>query len=176
MLTRTCEYALRAVVYLEVHRDRQPCVREIATATHTPVGYLAKILQVLARRGIVHSRRGQRGGFALSHPGNAIRVLDVLRATDSPVQRVAKCPLGIPGHTELCPLHRLIDAAIRSLEKAFEKVSIANIVSGLDPSDPMWGVVTTEPRGRAARRSAPQKRPPARGAAPPAKSRTSRRK
>lgn len=119
MLTATGEYALRAAVYLAQHVGDPQTSALVAEGTKVPQGYLSKILQQLVRAELITSQRGIHGGFVLARPAAEISVLDVLRAVDSAPERIHKCPLGIPGHLRLCPVHRLVDEAMATVEKAF---------------------------------------------------------
>jgi len=123
MLSQTVEYALRAVVWLAAHEDGQT-THAIADGTKVPVSYLSKVLQGLQRADLVLSRRGAGGGFVLARSPRTIRVLDVVQAVD-PLVRIRTCPLGNPAHgTRLCPLHRRLDDAIASVERAFGSTTI----------------------------------------------------
>src|SRR6185369_4554602 len=95
MFSSTAEYALRAVVYLVTNREGLRGSQEIAAATKVPGGYISKILKDLVGAGIVESRRGPNGGFALARPPDRITVLEVIRAADR-FDRILTCPLGIP--------------------------------------------------------------------------------
>lgn len=129
MISQTSEYALRASVYLAGRPSDQPAsAQEIAGATQVPVGYLQKVLRMMARRGILTAHRGTGGGFALAKASSAISVLDVLRAADDPVQRIEKCPLGIEGHTSLCPLHGMLDEQMARTEQIFATTSLADLL------------------------------------------------
>jgi Rrf2 family protein len=91
--------------------------------------YLAKILQSLARAALVSARRGPGGGFVLSRPAAAISVLAVINAVDS-VQRIRTCPLKLQAHAaSLCPLHRKLDDALRSVEETFAATSLAELLA-----------------------------------------------
>lgn len=129
MISQTSEYALRAVVFLASRRDRSFTAREIAEGTKVPAGYLAKILQSLAKAGLVQSQRGLGGGFVLARAPADISVLGVLRATDSALQRITACPLGLRTHTKLCALHQKLDAAAALLEEYFSGTTIEDLVS-----------------------------------------------
>ena len=62
MLSQTAEYALRVVVFLASREDNPATIAQIAAATQVPQGYLAKVLQSLARAGLTKSQRGLHGG------------------------------------------------------------------------------------------------------------------
>ncbi len=141
MISQTSEYALRAVVYLATRPERSFTAREIAEGTRVPAGYLAKILQSLARAGVVQSQRGLGGGFVLSQAAEEVTVLAVLRATDTALARIEKCPLGLTTHTKLCALHRRLDAAAALLEEFFGGTTIYDLVSEPRKIRPLCEVV-----------------------------------
>jgi len=129
MIPLTAEYALRAIVWLASHSEQTQTSEQIATATQVPPRYLYKVLQSLAQAGLIHSQPGPRGGYSLAIPADQICLLDVIN-TVAPIGRITSCPLNIESHsTELCPLHHELDKAYQLIEKAFEKVTIAQIVN-----------------------------------------------
>lgn len=129
MLTQTSEYALRAAVFLAARSETTPAsAQEISEATRVPVGYLQKILRMMARKGILTAQRGSGGGFAMAKVPSAVSVLDVLRATDTQPARIERCPLGIKGHTRLCSLHRMLDTEIARAEHTFGSTSLADLL------------------------------------------------
>jgi Rrf2 family protein len=128
VISQTAEYALRAVVYLAKNAGRSLPVQAIAVETQVPPDYLAKVLQALARRGLVQSRRGLGGGFALARPASRVTVLDVVESVD-PVARIRECPLGLPEHArKLCPLHKRLDEAAAMIERSFAASTIDEMV------------------------------------------------
>ncbi len=129
MISKTTEYALRAVVAL-AGADGHPMLSpHIAETTQVPQAYLSKVLQTLVRAGLVSSQRGQGGGFVLAKPPSDITVLDVVDVVD-PIPRIESCPLSIASHsTNLCPLHRRLDEAIASIRASFGSTSLADLVT-----------------------------------------------
>ena len=131
MISQTSEYALRASLFLAMRPPEQPAsAHEIAEATRVPVGYLQKVLRMMSRHGILTAHRGTGGGFALAKVPSAISVLDILHASDSQIQRIERCPLGIKGHTRLCSLHRMLDAEMARTERTFAATSLADLLDG----------------------------------------------
>jgi Rrf2 family transcriptional regulator, nitric oxide-sensitive transcriptional repressor len=127
LISQTAEYALRAVVFL-AHQQESKTTQQIADITRVPAGYLSKVLQSLARGGLVQSQRGLHGGFTLAKVPQKITVLEVVNAVD-PVQRIHSCPLGIKSHgANLCPMHRRLDDAAALVESAFRKSTIAELI------------------------------------------------
>ncbi len=128
MITQTAEYALRAVVALASSPDVRLSTGRIAGETRVPAGYLSKVLQELARAGLVESVPGRAGGFRLSRSPGEISLLDVVSAVD-PIRRIESCPLELKSHrTELCPLHRRLDRAAQEVERAFAATTIEEIL------------------------------------------------
>src|SRR6185437_1045175 len=128
MFSQTVEYALRAVVYLAAQQGAPRTTQQIAQATQVPTGYLSKVMQSLGRKRLVQSQRGLHGGFTLAQPPEELTVLDIIQAVD-PIKRIEKCPLGLKGHINLCPLHRRLDHAIKLVEEALQKSSIAELLA-----------------------------------------------
>lgn len=128
MFSSTAEYTLRAVVYLATNRPGLRNSESIAEKTKVPAAYISKILKDLVEAGIVTSRRGPNGGFALARDPQAITVLEVVNAAD-PIQRIRTCPLGIPTHgSNLCLLHKKLDSAIGLVEEALASSTIADMI------------------------------------------------
>ena len=128
MISRTVEYALRAIVWLASRPESPHTTREVAEATLVPANYLAKVLQTLVEGGIISSQRGLGGGFVLTRDPASLSVLDVVNAVE-PLQRIRACPLKISSHAvRLCALHQSLDDALATVERAFASASIADLV------------------------------------------------
>ncbi len=138
MFSQTVEYALRAVVCLAAQPDKPMKTHAISDLTHVPVDYLFKVLQSLARAGIVSASRGKHGGFVLETPADKLTCLAVVNAID-PMPRIRECPLDLPEHEHhLCALHRRIDAAMASVESAMASTTIAEIVADTGNQPPLF--------------------------------------
>ncbi len=135
MISRTVEYALRAVVWLATRPQSPHTTRAIAEVMQVPPPYLSKVLQTLAEAGVVTSQRGLGGGFELARRSDQISVLDVVNAVD-PFQRIRACPLHLAAHeTRLCALHQRLDDAMATVEAAFAGTTIAELADSGDFSD-----------------------------------------
>ena len=119
-LSKKTDYALIALKDLASSAGTSCSAREIAARYDIPVELMAKVLQRLARRGLLESHQGTRGGYRLSRPANRISVADVIQAIDGPVL-VTACS----DEDESCdqyskcnvrdPLWRLKDRIVQSL-------------------------------------------------------------
>lgn len=137
MLSQTVEYALRAAVYLASQVPEPRTTDEIAGATKVPRAYLSKILQGLARSGVVRSRRGIGGGVTLVKRPEDLTILEVVDAVE-PIGRITTCPLGLESHgVRLCPLHRRLDNALAAVEDAFRGTTLAEVLAEPSESVPL---------------------------------------
>lgn len=80
-ITRETDYAVRCVLYLAGASDSVSVVDDIAREMDIPKSFLAKILQKLAKAGIVKSIRGVKGGFRLSQKPERINLLRIIETT-----------------------------------------------------------------------------------------------
>jgi Rrf2 family nitric oxide-sensitive transcriptional repressor len=127
VLSQTAEYALRAMVALASSNGEARTAQDLALTTRVPLDYLSKVLNSLARAGLISGRRGRGGGFQSVRPPDQTSILEVVSAVD-PLRRIRTCPFGLAVHGEnLCPLHRKLDDAVRSVEEAFATTTIQSL-------------------------------------------------
>jgi len=136
MLPKTAEYALRAIVSLARDPERMERADRLAEQTKVPRRYLHKVLQDLARGGLVQSQPGPGGGYMLARAPDAITILDVVNAV-APLERIRACPLGLRSHTRLCPLHKELDQVYAATEQALARVTIAALVRSTHRIQPL---------------------------------------
>ncbi len=135
LLSDATEYGLRAIVWLSNQPEGPHKLHAIAEATGSAPGYLIKVLQALAKSGIVSAHRGTTGGYALSRDPKSLSVLEVISAID-PIERILSCPLGLPAHAlALCPLHQRIDDSLATIERDFARTTIAELADDSAPAD-----------------------------------------
>jgi Rrf2 family protein len=85
-IPRRVDYGLRAVIYLSSQVPDKCCsIGEIAKEQGVPRKFLEKIIQDLARGGLVKSRRGATGGYQLARSAEAISFCDVIEALEGPI-------------------------------------------------------------------------------------------
>lgn len=126
MLSKTAEYALRAVVWLAREPGQAASAVQLAEVTKTPRRYVHKVLQDLVAAGLLRSQPGPGGGYSLAADPEALTILEVVNAV-APLERIRACPLGLTSHTALCPLHKELDKAYAATEQAFARVTIAKL-------------------------------------------------
>ncbi|QDT13314.1 RrF2 family transcriptional regulator [Planctomycetes bacterium K23_9] len=136
MLSKTAEYALRAIACMGSQVGTPASADYLAKQTKVPRRYLTRVLQDLAAAGLVRSRPGPGGGYELDQPTETLTILDVVNSV-APVERIRSCPLGLKTHTKLCPLHAELDKAYAATETAFRGVTIKQLVESASPIVPL---------------------------------------
>ncbi len=127
MLSKTAEYALRAVACLGSRPGEPASADRLAEQTKVPRRYLNRVLQDLVSEGLVQSRPGPGGGYLLKRDVDQISILDVVNSV-APIERIRQCPLGLKSHQELCPLHAELDKAYAATEAAFRSVTMGDLL------------------------------------------------
>lgn len=95
MLSRTSEYALRAMVCLARHVEDWPMSgRRIADETGIPPKYLSNILSSLVRAGVLTSAPGIGGGFAMASSPSEVALDDILKPFEAILGPSRPCPFG----------------------------------------------------------------------------------
>ena len=141
MLSKTADYALRTVACLSGDDSHAERADALAEQTKVPRRYLNKVLKGLGESGLIASPPGPGGGFSLSRSPDEITILDVENAV-GPLERIRHCPLGLPSHTELCPLHQKLDRAYAATEEAFAGVTLGQILRSKNRVIPLCDVAT----------------------------------
>jgi len=91
IFSRKSDYGLRALMYLAERRAKGPVtLAEIAEKLMIPKAFLSKILQQLAKKGVVRSLKGPSGGFVLAVDPKEITLQEILTEIDGPA-RVFEC-------------------------------------------------------------------------------------
>jgi Rrf2 family protein len=141
MLSKTAEYALRAAVCLAQLPEQPASADNLAELTQVPRRYLHKVVQDLVHAGLVRSQPGPGGGYSLARIPEKITILDVVNAV-APFERIKHCPLGLPSHTKLCPLHKELDRVYAHAEEALRRVTLAKLLRSSNAVIPLCDVGT----------------------------------
>jgi Rrf2 family protein len=127
-LTKRADYGLIALKHLAVYRRRgSASAKEIAASYRIPLPLLSKVLQQLARSGLVTAEQGTRGGYRLARDPRSISALEVIRAIEGPII-LTSCFTddGECGLSESCTVRE-------PLRKVHE--GILNLLSGITITD-----------------------------------------
>ena len=106
-LSKGAEYAIRGILHLSSKPSNTVVfIDEIAEAEEVPRAYLAKIFQVLLKKGFLRSKRGPGGGFNLVRDAKDITMLDVIEAMEGPISlNDCMISVGFCEREKRCPIH-----------------------------------------------------------------------
>lgn len=108
MLSKTAEYAIRALVYIQLQNweQKRPGFKEIAKNIESPEHFTAKILQILTRFELVKSNKGRNGGFFFDPDKEDLQLHPIIVAIDGE-KSFTRCSFGLKScdKNKKCPLH-----------------------------------------------------------------------
>ncbi len=139
MLSNTCKYALRALIYLgkNSEEDTKIGIKKIASDLDIPTPFLGKILQNLVKQKILSSTKGPNGGFGLGKNPEDISLYEIVCIVDGE-DFFKNCLISLKPcsthHDEgtLCPVHRQFSEVREKLHKFYEDTSIATIIHDME--------------------------------------------
>jgi len=132
MLSNTSNYAIRALVYLELYSspEKKAGIKQMVADMDIPAPFLSKILQLLVKGKLLDSSKGPNGGFSLLKPAIDITMLDVVEAIDGK-ENLGNCVIKSTTceATEPCSVHHKMAQIKSQVKKQFSTETIADLVS-----------------------------------------------
>jgi Rrf2 family transcriptional regulator, cysteine metabolism repressor len=129
--TKRADYGLMAIHYIAVNEEAgSVSAKRIAEEFRIPPELLAKILQRLARQGLIVAQAGPKGGYVLARRPTAITVGEVIAALEGPVRIVecyetaSECP-----QMERCNLRRPVLKIQAAISHMLDTMSLADLAS-----------------------------------------------
>jgi Rrf2 family protein len=136
-LTKKADYGLMAMKHLAEQAHQGACsAKDVADAYNIPQEALAKILQRLAKSGLLHSQHGTNGGYTLARPAGSISAFEVIRAIDGPLF-ITSC-ITIRGEcdqTERCTIKEPLRRVNQSIEEVLRRITIAEMKEESSPRE-----------------------------------------
>jgi len=136
MFSKSCEYALRAILYIgqQSAQNIKVSLPEISKAIDSPQAFTAKILQQLTRNTIVKSTKGPYGGFFINTDEmTKIKLSDVVKVMDG--DSIYKgCGLGLKQCNEdaPCPIHFKFVKVRTELKDMLESTTLEMLVNDMN--------------------------------------------
>ena len=135
MFSKTCEYALRALIYItqQTKDGGRIGIKDIAAGIDSPEYFIAKILQDLSRKGFVQSAKGPTGGFFLDNVSLNRSLAEIVKEMDGD-KIFSGCALGLKecSETHPCPVHNEFKHIRNNLQKMLNDMKIGDFVDQLD--------------------------------------------
>jgi Rrf2 family protein len=128
-LSKKADYGLIAMKHLAIRREENACsANEIAEEYGISATLMAKVLQKLAKQGLVAAKQGSTGGYQLAKRPELISALEVLTAIDGPVL-ITSCVTshGNCDATDRCSIKEPLQRVNESILGVLSTVSIAQL-------------------------------------------------
>lgn len=134
MLSKSCEYAIKALIYLAklAPSNSKQGFKEISDAINAPQSFMAKVLQLLVQRGLLLSAKGPGGGFYLPEGYRAFTVAEIIKAIDGE-HIFNSCILGLEvcSAKKPCPLHDAYVPIKEQLVTMLEQYTLEQFNAGM---------------------------------------------
>jgi Rrf2 family transcriptional regulator, iron-sulfur cluster assembly transcription factor len=135
MLSNTCKYAIRAVLYLALNADgnKKIGIKKISKELNLPTPFLGKILQVLAKSKILLSTKGPNGGFGLGKPSKDISLMKIVDIIDGE-DNFNTCLISLHScstEEKNCPIHDKYAPIREQVKQLFTYENIAELVENI---------------------------------------------
>jgi len=147
MVTRAADYALRATLALAgLPPGARLCLSELADSCEVPPSYLYKVLQSLARGGLLAAHRGVTGGYELTPRARQASVLDIVEAVNG-LPLLNTCVLAGGCHrAPACPAHPVWHQAQERLREVLAGSRLADLAAGSRAARPAGDRPARRPR------------------------------
>lgn len=139
-LTQFSDFSLRMLLYLAAYTDRPVSIAEISRAYGISYHHLVKVGSLLVQKKLVSAQRGRNGGLSLAQPASAIRIGDVVQATEPNFHLVEcfdpehdTCPI-----TPVCGLKRALYEARRDFLATLNRYTLGDVIAKKEPLVRLW--------------------------------------
>jgi len=133
-ISEAAKLALHTLILLASAPEAPLRVNQAVRVLRVSENHLAKVLQRLARAGLVKSTRGPHGGFRLARPAARLSLLEVYEAIEGALCS-HHCLLGKPRCTGRCVLGDLVEKATRDFRDHLAKTRLADVAGAFPRSD-----------------------------------------
>lgn len=140
-LTKKSEYGIIALKYmLNQPADSIIRAKKISDFYHIPTEIMAKILQKLARKGIIKSCQGSKGGYVLAKDGAQISLSEIIETIDGPVKLVECMDDDSCACTQLnyCNISDPFKIIQKQFKQFLSRISLADINNELEIQRVVW--------------------------------------
>ena len=134
-LSQFTDYALRTLILVALNGSRRTTIDEIATRYGISKEHLRKVVHLLSRLSILHSTRGKGGGLRLNIPAKAIRIGDIVRATEGGFAMAECLRADRAGHCTIdgvCRLSGILRGATAAFLTELDRHTLADLIADRD--------------------------------------------
>lgn len=131
--SKKVEYALIALIDLASSRNEEPVTtKTVAKNYQLPYELLGKVMQTLAKQGVLHSVQGVKGGYILGKSPDKISIKEIIEILEGPISITTCGGNGILDHSECdllstCTIKSPMEVIQNELEKYFGNISLSDL-------------------------------------------------
>ncbi len=137
MFSKTCEYAIRAMIFIaQKSKDgSKVSIKEIAKGIDSPEHFIAKILQELGKKRLLQSVKGPNGGFYMDEVSLQYSLADIVKVVDGD-KLFTGCGLGLKrcSETHPCPIHHEFKSVRKGIQIMLENAKLGEFTEELEKS------------------------------------------
>ncbi len=129
LITRDTDYAVRALCFIAQSKKNKVSVGKLVRALKIPGAFLRKILQILNKKKLLRSYKGQGGGFALAKPQDKIVLTDLMKIFQGPL-KLNKCIFKkqVCPNIKTCKLKKKIDKIEKYVISELKGITLAYLL------------------------------------------------
>jgi len=133
-ITYKGDYALKAILDLALHFGSVRTIHAIAEEADIPFKFLEQLLLDLKRAGFVESRRGKVGGYLLAKEPGQIKLGEVIRFIDGPVEPITCLEKGYSGckDTYGCVFKKIFKEVAQSTSNIIDNISFGDLIESIN--------------------------------------------
>jgi len=130
-ITYKGDYALKTLLYLALNEGRLSTIQKIAKNLDIPTKFLEQVLLELKRAGFVNSKRGKIGGYFLAKPAKDIKLGEVIRFIDGPLEPIACVENNYKDCQDIkfCVFRKIWQEITEKISSFVDKISFEDLVN-----------------------------------------------
>lgn len=136
-ITYKGDYALKTILDLALHYGNSPVsIPDLAKRADMPIKFLEQILLDLKRGGFVESRRGNIGGYLLAKQPSGIKLGEIIRFIDGPIEPVACVHQNYEGCRDInkCIFKEIWERVANSTSEIIDNITFEDLVNRIKSS------------------------------------------
>ncbi len=139
MFSKTCEYGIKAVLYIASQslENKRVKIGDIVQNIDSPEAFTSKILGVLSKNEIVYSQTGPNGGYEITKERiRTITIADIIKAIEGN-DFFEGCVLGLShcNPKDPCPMHNTVDSLRNKMKHELQGTTIYDLAKGIEKKE-----------------------------------------
>lgn len=134
-ITYKGDYALKAILNLALHYGKGVVtMHEVAKDADIPIKFLEQVFLDLKKGGFVESRRGKIGGYFLTKPPSKIKLGEVVRFIDGPIEPISCIEEGYAGCSDIykCAFRKIWREVTKNISEIIDNITFEDLANQIE--------------------------------------------